>query len=68
MPISTAADDIHKYFLFIVSSENIRLDVSSEWSAGQTMHIKNQALFSLKDKSIKFKMLSAAIFVKHFKG
>ena len=30
--------------------------------------MKNQALFSSKDKSIKFKMLSAAIFVSHFEG
>ena len=30
--------------------------------------MKNQALFSLKDKSKKFKMSSAAIFVCHFKG
>ena len=42
-PISTAADDIHKYF-FIV-----RLD------ARQRIHIKNHALFSLKDKSNKLK-------------
>ena len=30
--------------------------------------MKNQALFSLKDKSKKIKMLSAAIFVWRFKG
>ena len=30
--------------------------------------MKNQALFSLKDKSNTIKMLSAAIFVWHFKG
>ena len=30
--------------------------------------MKNQALFSLKDKSKEFKMLSAAIFVCSFKG
>ena len=30
--------------------------------------MKNQALFSSKDKSKKIKMLSAAIFVWHFKG
>ena len=47
-PITTAADDIHKYF-FIVFLEKIRLDVSSESSAKQTIHMKNQALFSLKD-------------------
>ena len=36
-PSTTAADDIHKY------SEKIRLDVSSESSARQRIHIKNQA-------------------------
>ena len=30
--------------------------------------MKNQAIFSLKDRSKKFKMSSAAIFVKGFKG
>ena len=33
----------------------IRLDVSSESSAKQRIHIKNQALFSLKEKSKKLK-------------
>ena len=46
----TAADDIHKYF-FLCFSVKIRLDVSSESSARQRIHLKNQALFSLKDKS-----------------
>ena len=40
-PITTAADDIHKYF-FIVFTEN---------KARQRIHMKNQALFSSKDKS-----------------
>ena len=44
-PITTAADDIHKYF-FHYFSEKIRLDVSSESSARQRIHMKNQALFS----------------------
>ena len=35
--------------------EKIRLDVSSESSARQRIHMKNQALFSLKDKSKKLK-------------
>ena len=43
-PIKTAADDIH-------FSEEIRLRVSSEFSARQRIHMKNQALFSSKDKS-----------------
>ena len=50
----TAADNIHKYF-FRCFSEKIRLDVSRESSARQRIHIKNQALFSLKDKSKKLK-------------
>ena len=35
--------------------EKIRLDVSSESSVGQRIHMKNQALFSSKDKSEKLK-------------
>ena len=53
-PITTAADDIHKYFS-IFSSEKIRLGVSSESSARQRINMKNQALFSSKDKSKKLK-------------
>ena len=49
-PITTAADDIHKYF-FIVFSEKVRFDVSCESSARQKIHMKHQAVFSLKDKS-----------------
>ena len=52
MPITTAAEDIHKYF-FIFFKENIRLDISCESSAMQRIHIKHQALFSSKDKSKK---------------
>ena len=36
-------------------SEKLRLDVSSESSARQRIHMKNQVLFSLKDKSKKLK-------------
>ena len=49
VPITTAADNIHCF------SEKIRLDVSSESSARQRIHLKNQALFSSKDKSKKLK-------------
>ena len=49
-PITTVADDIHKYY-FMVFQKKIRLDVSSESSARQRIHLKHQALFSLKDKS-----------------
>ena len=44
----------------------IKLDVSSE--SRQRIHMKNQALFSSKDKSKKIKMSSAAIFVWRSKG
>ena len=53
-PITTAADDIHKYF-FIVFSQKIRLDITSESSARQRIHIKDQALFPSKDKSKRLK-------------
>ena len=66
-PITTAADGIHKYF-FHCFSEKIRLDVSSKSSARQWIHMKNQALFSSKDKSKKIKMSSAAILVWRFKA
>ena len=52
-PITNAADDIHKYFSLF--SEKIRLDVSKESSARQRTYMKNQALFSSKDKSKKLK-------------
>ena len=45
----TPADSIHKCF-FIVFSEKIRLDVSSESSARQRIHMKSQALFTSKLK------------------
>ena len=54
MPITTAADDIHKYF-FIVFLEKIRLNVSSDSSARQRILMKYQALFSSKDKNKKLK-------------
>ena len=47
--------------------EIIRLDVSSEFSARQRSHMKNQALFSLKDKRKNIKMSSAAILIWCFK-
>ena len=53
--VTTAADGIHEYFHCF--SEKIKLDVSSEFSARQMIRkrIKNQALFSPKDKSKKLK-------------
>ena len=54
--------------IFHCLSEKIGLDVSSESYARQRIHMKNQALIFLKDKSKKFKISSAAIFVWHCKG
>ena len=66
-PITTTADDIHKYF-FHCYSEKLRLDVSSESSAGQRIHLKNQALFSSKDKSEKIKCRLLQFLFGAFKG
>ena len=70
--MTTAADDIHEYF-FIVFSVKIRLDVSCESSARQRIHMKNQALFSSKDKRKRLKCrllqyLFGALRVKTDKG
>ena len=43
------------FYFFHCFSEKIRLDVSSESSAGQRIHLKHQALFSLEDKSKQLK-------------
>ena len=51
--ITTAADDIYIYFHCF--SEKISLDVSSESSARQRIHMKNQVLFSLRDINKKLK-------------
>ena len=45
----------HSYIFFLCFSEIIRLDVSSKSSARQRIHMKNQALFSSKDKREKLK-------------
>ena len=54
-PITTAADDIYKYFfaVFFFFSEKIRFGVSSESSARQRqmIHLKHQTLFSSKEQS-----------------
>ena len=60
VPVMTAADDSLEYFSRCFSKK-IRLDISCESSARQRTHIKHPALFSLKDKSKKIKVLSAAI-------
>ena len=43
---------LNNFSLFL---EKIRLDVSSDSSARQRIHMKKQALFSLEDKSKKLK-------------
>ena len=50
--ITTAADDIHKYFFIVFQ---IRRGASNESSARQRIQMKNQALISLKDKNRKLK-------------
>ena len=61
-PVTTAAVVFHCF------SGSIRLDISCESSARQRIHTKQQALFSMKDKSKKIKVPSAAIFIWCFKG
>ena len=53
----TAADDIHYYFFIFFFSEKIRLDLSCESSAEQSIHMKHQALFSSKDKGKKISVV-----------
>ena len=53
--------------IFHSFSEKIRLDVLSESSAKQRIHMKLQILFSSKNKSKKIKVSSAAIFVWRIK-
>ena len=49
VPVTTAADHI-LYFFNIYFSEKIGLDILSELSAKQTIHMKYQTVFSLKVK------------------
>ena len=51
-PIMTGADDSLGYFFIVLFfSDKIMLDISCEFSAWQSFHMKHQALFSSKDKS-----------------
>ena len=54
-------------FLFFFS-EKIRLDVSSESSARQRIHMKKIKPSFLRKIKYKIKISSAAIFVRRFKG
>ena len=49
----------HSKLDLVVFSEKTRFEISYELSAGQTIHMKCQALFSLKNEKKKFKVLSA---------
>ena len=66
VPITTAADDNFFYFIFFYFSEKTSLDISCESSAWQTIHLKCQDLFSLKNK--KKIMSSATNFAWRCKG
>ena len=50
---------LYGHFIFFL--EIIRLDISCEVSASQAIHMKCQVLFSQKNKTICFKMLSVAV-------
>ena len=71
MPITNAADDIfliffHRFFFFfffLFQKKKLRLDISCESSARQRVHMKQQVLFSVKEKSKNIKVSSAAIFL-----
>ena len=65
-PITTAADNIHKYFSFF--SKKIRLDISCESSARQRIHMHFKPYFLRKIKVKQIKVSSAAIFVRRFKA
>ena len=39
----------HNFLVYLYLSKKIRLDVSSESSARQRIHLKHQVLFSLKN-------------------
>ena len=56
------ADDILKLIL-LVFKKKIRLDISCELSALQTIHMICQALFSLKNKRMYFKVSSAVVVI-----
>ena len=59
VPITTVADDSLKYF-FIIFQRKIRLDISCELSAKQTVHMTCQVLVWLKKTTKKRIILSYA--------
>ena len=62
-----SADDTLFYFYFYLSKK-IRFDVSSESSARQRIHIKCQALFSLKNNEKVFMNVICCIRDWRFEG
>ena len=65
MQSKIVADNIVFFYYF---SEKIKLGISCESSARQMIHMKCQALFSLKKKiKIKTEMLSAAVVISTFR-
>ena len=60
MLITNAADDILLIIIIVFFSEKIRIGISCELSAEQTIHMKYQVLFSLK-KVNKIRMTSSTI-------
>ena len=59
-PVTTAADD-NSFIFFFYISEKTSLDISCESSAQQTIHMKFQDLFSLKNQKKKKKKISNVV-------
>ena len=53
----------HNFLVYFYLSKKIRLDVSSESSARQRIHLKHQVLFSLKKMKKYVGMSSAAVVI-----
>ena len=58
MPNTTATDDILKFHLYF--PEEISHEISCESPSRQTIHMKYQVLFSLKNNNNKFRISSFA--------
>ena len=69
-PITSKADDnFVLFFLFFFFQKKTSLEISCESSAKQTIHMKYQDLFSLKNKKNKnFRIRSDTNFAWPFKG
>ena len=67
MPVTTAADDIPKYFV-IVFQRKLDLIFQVNPLPRQRFHMKNQSLFSSKEKSKKLKCRLLPFFFFFFFG